>query len=73
MEPDLALVIGLVIVGFSAPAIVSAVSDRRPPRTSMVTLILGGSLAVYALAQKPGGYRIGDIPETFIRVIAEVF
>ena len=72
MEPDLALVIGLVIVAFSVPAIMSAVSDRRAPRTSMVTLILGGSLAVYALAQKPGGYRIEEIPETFIRVIAEV-
>lgn len=73
MEPDLALVIGLVIVAFSVPAIMSAVSDRRAPRTSMVALILGGSLAVYALAQKPGGYRIEEIPETFIRVIAEVF
>ena len=73
MEPDLALVIGLVIIAFCVPAIVSAMSDRRAPRSSMVALILGGTLAVYGLSQKPGGYRIGDIPETFIRVIAEVF
>lgn len=73
MEPDLALVIGLVVAGFSAPSIMSAISDGRAPRTAMITLVVGGGLVVYALTQKPGGYRIEDIPKAFIEVIADVF
>jgi hypothetical protein len=72
MDPDLALVIGLVIVAMSAPAIMSAIADRRPPRSATAILVIGGGLTLYALMQKPGGYRFGDIPETFIKVIAEV-
>lgn len=39
----------------------------------MIVLVLGGSLAVYALSQKPGGYTVEEIPKAFIRVIARIF
>ncbi|MFU8865173.1 MAG: hypothetical protein ACNA7O_14765 [Rhodobacterales bacterium] len=64
---------GLLILGISAPSIVSAVSDGRAPRTAMIVLVIGGSLAVYALSQKPGGYTVDEIPKAFIRVIARIF
>ena len=73
MDTDLALVIGLVVLLLSAPAIISAISDGRAPRTAMVALVVGGGLVVFALSQKPGGYRIEDIPRAFIRVIADIF
>jgi hypothetical protein len=34
---------------------------------------VGGALVIYALSQKPGGYRIEDIPKAFIKVIGNVF
>jgi len=73
VSTDLALVVGLVIFGFSVPSIVSAVSDGRAPRTAMVALVVGGGLVLYALTQKPSGYRIADIPEVFIKVIGSLF
>jgi hypothetical protein len=73
MDTDLALVIGLVVLLLSAPAIISAISDGRAPRTAMVALVVGGGLVVFALSQKPGGYRIEDVPRAFIRVIADIF
>ena len=39
----------------------------------MIALVVGGGLVVFALTQKPGGYRIEDVPRTFIRVIADLF
>jgi len=39
----------------------------------MVALVVGGGLVLYALTQKPSGYRIADIPEVFIKVIGSLF
>jgi hypothetical protein len=72
MNPDLALVIGLLVLIFSAPAMISAIADRRAPRVAMIMLVLGGGLVLYALTQKPGGYRLEDVPRAFIQVIADV-
>ena len=73
MNTDLALVMGLIVLLFSAPAIISAISDGRAPRTAMIALVVGGGLVVFALTQKPGGHRIEDVPRTFIKVIADLF
>lgn len=73
METDLALVIGLIILVLSAPAIISAISDGRAPRTAALALVIGGGLVIYALTQKPGGYAIDEVPEAFIKVIAWIF
>ena len=70
MDPDLALVLGLIIGGLSVPGMMSAVSERRAPRASMLTILIAGGLLYYALDQKPGGYELRDIPDAFIDVIA---
>ncbi len=72
MTPDLILVIGIVLVVFSVPAIVSAISDRRPPRVAALVLIAGGCLAVWAIQQRPGGYSLNDVPRAFVRVVGQV-
>ena len=71
MDTDLALAIGLAVLCLSAPSIVSAISDGRAPRTAMLTLLIGGGMTLYALTQKPGGYRVDDVPGVIIKVIAD--
>ncbi|KAJ04461.1 hypothetical protein JQT66_08110 [Sulfitobacter mediterraneus] len=68
MEPDLALVLGVIIAGFSIPSILSAMSDRRAPRASALTILIGGGLILFAVQSQPGGYSLGDVPEVFNRV-----
>ena len=70
MEPDLALVIGVLLAGFSFVGIVSAISDSRAPRASALTILIAGGLVVYALNAQPGGYTFEDIPNAFVRVIS---
>jgi hypothetical protein len=70
MTQDLMLVIGLVISGFSIPPIFGALSEGRSPRVSAIMVMIGGSLVVIALSQKPGGYTLRDVPEAFVRVVA---
>ena len=69
LDSDLLLVIGMVIAFFSVPSIMSALSENRAPRVAAVLLILGGSLAVYAISSKPGGYTVSEIPNVFVRVV----
>lgn len=71
MSPDIAMVIGIVIAGFSIPSIMSALSDKRAPRASALTILIAGGLIVYAMRTHPGGYRIEDIPNVFVRVVAQ--
>lgn len=71
MEPDLALVLGLVIAAFSIPSILSALADSRAPRASALTILIGGGLILYALQQNPNGYSLQSIPDVFVRVFAQ--
>ena len=67
MDPDLALVIGIVLGVLSVPSILS---DKRAPRASTVTVLIAGGLILFATQNKPGGIAFGDIPDTFVSVIA---
>lgn len=71
MGADLVLVLGIVIASFSIPSIISAFSDRRAPRASVITILIAGGLILYAIQQKTGGYQLKDVPDAFIRVIAK--
>lgn len=73
MDADLALSLGLVIAAFSVPSILSAVSDRRAPRASALTVLIGGALILYAMQSRPGGYELSDIPDVFVSVVARYF
>lgn len=71
MEPDLALVLGILIAAFSVPSILSAFSDRRAPRASALTILIGGGLVLYAMQTNPGGYAMNEIPDVFVRVVGQ--
>ncbi len=48
MDPDLALVlVGGIGGGFSIPSILSAFSERRPPRASLLTIVIAIGLITY--------------------------
>ena len=70
MDPDLLLVVGVVLLVFSVPSIVSAFSEGRAPRVAAFTLVAGGTLFIWAISQMPGGFNLMEIPEAFVRVIA---
>lgn len=72
MDYDLALVLGIIICGFSVPAIVSAFSDARVPRAAALMILIGGALLAWALTGKPGGYTLDQIPEVFVKVTRQI-
>ncbi|MEM6758551.1 MAG: hypothetical protein AAF601_03645 [Pseudomonadota bacterium] len=48
----------------------SALSDRRAPRASAITILIAGGLILIAIQTQPGGYALEDIPDAFVRVAA---
>jgi len=70
MDSDLALILGVIIGGFSIPSIVSSLSDRRAPRVAMIMVLAAGALILYAVMTKPGGYSIDQLPDVFFGVIS---
>ncbi|WP_299138764.1 hypothetical protein [uncultured Tateyamaria sp.] len=70
MSPDMYLVLGILIAGFSIPSVLSALSDRRAPRASAITILIAGGLILLAVQTQPGGYTLQEIPDVFVRVIA---
>jgi len=70
MSPDLYLVLGIIIAGFSIPSILSAISDRRAPRASAITVLIAGALILIAVQTQPSGYTLQEVPDVFVRVIA---
>lgn len=73
MTPDLALALGIVIAGFSVPSVLSALSDRRAPRASAVTILIGGGLILYAMQTQPGGYSLEDVPNAMASAFNQLF
>ncbi|MCR9112911.1 MAG: hypothetical protein NXH84_06555 [Rhodobacteraceae bacterium] len=70
MDPDLILIVGLVLGVFSIPSILSAFSEGHAPRVAAFTIIAGGAMVVWAVQENPGGYALTDIPNVFVEVIA---
>jgi hypothetical protein len=70
IDSDLFLVLGLLIAALAIPAVISAVSDSRPPRSAAIVIMLGGGFILLAFLSKPGGYSVHQVPEVFTRVMA---
>lgn len=67
---DLIMCLGVLAIFLAFPAAVGAFSRGAPPRGAIVSLMLGGSMIVYANASRPGGYSFEEMPGLFLRVIA---
>lgn len=70
MNPDLPFVIGIVLAVLALPALFSALADGRRPRAAAIMAGSACVLVVWAIVSHPGGYRIEDIPEVIVRVVA---
>lgn len=69
MDADLFFVVGIVIIGFSIPAILGAFTEGRAPRTAAILIMIGGSLIALAVYERPNTYSINAIPDSFVRVV----
>lgn len=70
LDPDLMLVLGLILGVLAVPSILSALSDRRAPRASALTILIAGGLVLGAFLLNPGGYRVEQVPDVFFSVVA---
>lgn len=72
MDTDTVLTIGLILLIFSVPAFLSALSDTRSPRAASLCMLLAGGAIVWALHSKPGGYSFDDIPVVVVEQFAKL-
>ena len=70
MDPDIILIIGIVLAILSVPSMLSAFSEGRAPRVGAFTAVLGGCMIVWAVTSHPDGYQWHEVPEVFVRVVA---
>jgi len=73
VNPDLFLVIGLVVGALSIPAVISAFSESRPPRAAAIMIMISAGMILVAVLLKPGGYTFGEVPDAFAGVVRDVF
>jgi hypothetical protein len=66
---DVYLVVGITLAVLSIPSFLSAWSSDRSPRVAAIMTMVAGVLLVLALTGRPGGYRLTEVPDVFIRVI----
>ncbi|MGH1367950.1 MAG: hypothetical protein ACRBCL_04985 [Maritimibacter sp.] len=70
MQFDLYLVLGIVVLALAIPPVLNAVMEGHAPRVAAIMVLVGGGLVALAVAKKPGGYTIEDVPQAFVRVVA---
>jgi len=63
LDPDLLLVIGIVLGLLSIPSLLSAFSESRTPRTGAILVLAAGVLIAVALSRNSAGYSFADIPD----------
>lgn len=68
-DPDLIFVIGLIVGLLAFPALLSAFSESRPPRSAAIMIMIAAGLIVTAVIQKPTGYSIDQAPTIFFEVV----
>lgn len=73
MQYDLYLVIGVTVLVLAIPPILNALMEGQPPRIAAILVLVGGGLVALAVAEKPGGYTIEDVPKAYLRVIGHYF
>ena len=69
MDTDLILVLGLIVVFFAIPALVSAFSDNRRLTAPAISLLIGVCIVAYAYVSHPGGYALAQIPDVLFGVV----
>jgi hypothetical membrane protein len=69
MDPDLFLVIGLLVGVLAVSTVLSGISNSRTPRVGAALVLVSGVLLVLAFQNKAGGYTVAEIPRVFFKVL----
>ena len=69
MDFDLIFVIGVALIAFSIPSLVSAYSDRRWPKIAALMVLIGGCSIAWAAQQNPGAYSFETVDDVIVSVI----
>ena len=72
MNPDLFLTIGLCLAVLTVPMFLSALADSRSPRLAVLSAFIAAGCLAYALATKPMGYTLQEVPAVVIDVLASL-
>ena len=72
MSPDLFLTLGLCLAVLTVPMFLAALADSRPPRLAVISACIAAGCLAYALAFKPGGYTLPEVPGVMIDVFASL-
>lgn len=72
MDFDLIFVIGVALIAFAIPSLVSAYSDRRWPKIAAVMLLVGGGAIAYAAQENPGAYSFETLDDVIVSVIGSL-
>ena len=70
MDADLFLTVGIALGVLTIPSLLSAWTESRAPRLGAIFLMAAAGLVVLAVSQKPGGYKISDVPHVMLEVVA---
>jgi hypothetical protein len=71
-DPDICVAVGVILLVLSVPSVISAIIDKRAPRVAAITMVIAGSLIVYAVQTNPGVYSLKEVPNVFIRIAAMI-
>lgn len=72
MNPDVTMVIGIVLAVLSVPAMLGSFVERLIPWGAMVTAAIAAGLILWTVMTNPGVYTFKELPLVFIRVAALV-
>ncbi len=72
MNPDVALVAGILVGGLAIISAVSAFSDGHRPRLAVLVMAVAVALVVYATWTRDGGYSLNSVFEAILRVVAMI-
>ena len=72
MSSDLLLVLGTAIGALSLVATLTALIEGRRPRVASIVVMISGGLSVLGTMTAPDGFQLVDVPNAYIRVIADV-
>lgn len=72
MNFDLIFVVGVTLIAFAIPALVSAYSDRRWPKTAGIMVLVGGCSIAWAVQENPGAYSLETLDDVIVSVIGSL-
>jgi hypothetical protein len=72
MDTDLLLTLGIILLAFTIPSLLSAWTEGRAPRVGGIILIAAVGLIAAALTQRPGGYTFNEVPGVMMAVVGRM-